>query len=120
MSKKKLLKLFIVLVLFITPFAFNYIKLEQLIATPTVHKYNDWSYMPSKGYGFHYFLEAGYVKIKSGNEAKIITLYHFDTLRLVSDEPEKVISDLNVLSKIQFVIVTTLISESKYSLIIKE
>ena len=104
MSKKKLLKLFIVLVVFITPFVFNYIKLEQLIAIPVVHKYNDWSYMPSKKFGFHYFLEVDYVKIKSANEEKIM----------------KVISDLNILSKIKFVIVTTLASQSKYSLIMKE
>lgn len=120
MSKKKLLKLFIVLVVFITPFVFNYIKLEQLIAIPVVHKYNDWSYMPSKKFGFHYFLEVDYVKIKSANEEKIITLYYFDTQQLVSHEPEKVISDLNILSKIKFVIVTTLASQSKYSLIMKE
>ena len=120
MSKKNLLKILILLCFFISPFVFNYIKLEQLIATPTVHKHNDWSYITSKKTWISFFLEAEYVKIKSADEEKIITIYYFDTLQLANHKQEKAISNLNILSKINFVIETTLYKESSSSLIIKE
>lgn len=120
MSKKNLVKIFIILCFVLSPFVLNYIKLEQLIAAPTAHKHNDWTYIPSNKSGFPYFLEADYVKIKSADEEKIITLYYFDSLQLTNHEQEKAISALNILSKVKFVIITTLDSQSSHTLSIEE
>ena len=54
MSKKNLVKIFIILCFVLSPFVLNYIKLEQLIAAPTAHKHNDWTYIPSNKSGFPY------------------------------------------------------------------
>lgn len=120
MSKEKISKLlkFIIIISYILhPFVLNYIKLERLIARPPVHqsRYNlNLTYIGSPRFSCSYLLEANYVKFKSDNEEKIATHYGF----IPEIHKECKMKRVTTLSKIKFVIMTTLGEQCGYVLII--
>lgn len=115
-----IIKISILLTFFSSPFILNYIKLERLLATPCIHERDDYTYNSSIKFGFSYFLESDYVKIKSMNKTRIVTLYRFDTLPLKRDEEEIKMVDLNLFSKIKYVILTTISNQSYLTYILTQ